>query len=108
MIAKGYGKREKYAIQTMCQFFGVSRSGSYDYIRRMDKPARDEALATEIARCQEHSRKTYGCRRYSYSLNGRESDATLQPYCVSCESTVCSRKSAAGKIPGYETAASPL
>ena len=45
---------------------------------------------------------------YSYGLNGRESDATLKPYCVSCESTVCSLKSAAGKIPGYETAASPL
>ena len=35
-----YGKREKYPIQTMCQFFGVSRSGYYDYIKRMDKPDR--------------------------------------------------------------------
>ena len=58
-----YGKREKYPIQTMCRFFGVSRSGYYDYIKRMDKPDRDEALAAEIARCQEHSRKTYGYRR---------------------------------------------
>ena len=58
-----YGKREKYPIQTMCRFFGVSRSGYYDYIKRMDKPDRDEALAAEIARCQEHSRKTYDYRR---------------------------------------------
>ena len=47
----------------MCRFFGVSRSGYYDYIRRMDKPDRDELLSEEIARCQEHSRMTYGYRR---------------------------------------------
>ena len=58
-----YGKQEKYPIQTMCRFFGVSRSGYYGYIKRMDKPDRDEALAAEIARHQEHSRKTYGYRR---------------------------------------------
>ena len=58
-----YRKREKYPIQTMCRFFDVSHSGYYDYIKRMDKPDRDEALAAEIARCQEHSRKTYGYRR---------------------------------------------
>ena len=57
-----YGKREKYPIQTMCRFFGVSRSGYYDYIKRMDKPDRDETLAAEVARCQEQSRKTYGYR----------------------------------------------
>ena len=58
-----YGKREKYPIQTMCRFFGVSRSGYYDYLKRMDKPDRDEALAAEVSCCQEHSRKTYGYRR---------------------------------------------
>ena len=46
-----YGKREKYPIQSMCRFFGVSRSGYYDYIKRMDKPDRDETLTAEIARC---------------------------------------------------------
>ena len=57
------GRREKYPIQTMCAFFGVSRSGYYDFVKRMDKPDRDEPLALDIARCQEHSRKTYGYRR---------------------------------------------
>ena len=42
-----YGKREKYPIQIMCRFFGVSRSGYYDYIRRMDKPDRDELLHSD-------------------------------------------------------------
>ena len=47
----------------MCRMFEVSRSGYYDYIKRMDKPDCDEALAEEIACCQEHSGKTYGYRR---------------------------------------------
>ena len=58
-----YGRREKYPIQTMCRFVWASRSGYYDYIKRMDKPDCDEALAAEIARCQERSGKTYGYRR---------------------------------------------
>ena len=47
----------------MCRMFEVSRSGYYDYIKRMDKPDCDEALAEEIACCQEHSGKPYGYRR---------------------------------------------
>ena len=92
-----YGKREKYPIQTMCRFFGVSRSGYYDYIKRMDKPDRDEALAAEIARCQEYSRRTDGC---SYGLNSREFTVTLKPYCGSCGSMSCCLKSAAGRSTG--------
>ena len=63
-----YRKRKKYPIQTMCQFFGVSRQR----ILRMDKPDRDEALAAKIARCQEHSRKTYGYRRVQLWLDQQE------------------------------------
>ena len=33
-----YNHREKYAIQTLCEFFGVSRSGYYGFVKRMDKP----------------------------------------------------------------------
>ncbi|MFQ8601224.1 MAG: IS3 family transposase [Oscillospiraceae bacterium] len=58
-----YGRRERYQIQTMCAFFGVSRSGYYDFVKRLDKPDRDKPLAEKIAHCQEHSRKTYGYRR---------------------------------------------
>jgi transposase InsO family protein len=47
----------------MCRFFEVSRSGYYDYVKRMDKPAFDQALAEEIARCQSCARNTYGYRR---------------------------------------------
>ena len=47
----------------MCRFFEVSRSGYYDYVKRMDIPAWDLPLAEKIRECQEHSHSTYGYRR---------------------------------------------
>ena len=47
----------------MCNFFDVSKSGYYDFIKRIDKPDRDAALAAQIAECQTGCRKTYGYRR---------------------------------------------
>ena len=58
-----YRHREKYGISEMCRFFGVSRSGYYDYIRRMDAPAKDLPLAEKIRQCQTECRNTYGYRR---------------------------------------------
>jgi len=47
----------------MCSFFEVSRSGYYDFVKRMNQLDRDEALARDIEMCQQQSRKTYGYRR---------------------------------------------
>jgi len=47
----------------MCWFFEVSRSGYYDYVKRMDMPAKDLTLAEKIGECQEKCGKTYGYRR---------------------------------------------
>ena len=47
----------------MCRFFGVSRSGYYDYVKRMDIPAWDLPLAEKIRSCQEDCGQTYGYRR---------------------------------------------
>jgi len=58
-----FKNKDKYSIKAMCEFFKVSKSGYYDFVKRMDKPNRDEVLASEIAQCQEISRKTYGYRR---------------------------------------------
>ena len=58
-----YRHREKYSISEMCRFFNVSRSGYYDYIRRMDMPAKDLPLAEQIRECQNECRSTYGYRR---------------------------------------------
>ena len=58
-----YRHREKYSISEMCRFFNVSRSGYYDYVKRMDVPAWDLPLAEKIQECQEKCGKTYGYRR---------------------------------------------
>ena len=58
-----YRHKDKYSISEMCRFFEVSRSGYYDYVKRMDIPARDLSLAEKIRECQEHSHSTYGYRR---------------------------------------------
>lgn len=47
----------------MCEFFQVSRSGYYNFIRQMGKPDRDTPLAHAIAECQQKCRDTYGYRR---------------------------------------------
>lgn len=58
-----YMNRERYPVAVMCKFFGVSRSGYYDYVKRLDKPARDADLADMIRRQQEKCDRTYGYRR---------------------------------------------
>ena len=57
--------RNRYPVSTMCRFFGVSRSGYYDYIKRMDQPAHDTALAAIIREQQDKCDKTYGYRPYA-------------------------------------------
>ena len=58
-----YRHRNQYAISTMCCFFGVSRSGYYGYVKRMNDPARDLQLANIISKQQNACRRTYGYRR---------------------------------------------
>lgn len=55
--------KDKYSINSMCKFFGVSRSGYYAFLKRMDTPDRDLPLAEKIRECQEESHRTYGYRR---------------------------------------------
>ena len=63
-----YRHREKYPISVMCRFFGVSRSGYYGYVGRVDKPEKDAALAEEIRQQQMQSLRTYGYRRMQIAL----------------------------------------
>ena len=58
-----YRHKDKYSISEMCRFFGVSRSGYYGYVSRMDILAKDIQLAEMIKECQEKYGKTYGYRR---------------------------------------------
>ena len=58
-----YRHKDKYSISEMCRFFKVSRSGYYDYVKRMDIPAKDLLLAEKIRECQSKCGQTYGYRR---------------------------------------------
>ena len=58
-----YRHRSEYPISVMCKFFGVSRSGYYDFVKRLGRPEKDADLAKEIQICQDTTDKTYGYRR---------------------------------------------
>ena len=58
-----YMNRNRYPVSVMCRFLGVSRSGYYDYVKRLDQPAHDADLACAIREQQEMCNKTYGYRR---------------------------------------------
>ena len=58
-----YRHRNEYPVSVMCKFFEVSRSGYYDFVKRMGKPERDTELAEKIKECQNKTDKTYGYRR---------------------------------------------
>ena len=55
--------RNEYPVSVMCKFFEVSRSGYYDFVKRMGKPKQDTELANEIRVCQRSADNTYGYRR---------------------------------------------
>ena len=58
-----YRHRTEYPISVMCRFFGVSRSGYYDFVRRADRPEKDKELADIIAMQRKRCWGTYGYRR---------------------------------------------
>ena len=58
-----YRHKDKYGVSEMCRFFEVSRSGYYDYVKRMETPDRDLPLAEKIRKCQDSCGNTYGYRR---------------------------------------------
>lgn len=58
-----YRHREEYQVSVMCCFFGVSRSGYYDFVKRLDKSTKDADLVKLIQSQQERSGRTYGYRR---------------------------------------------
>lgn len=60
--------KDKYPINLMCNFFKVSRSGYYSYVKRIKSPNKDETITQLIRECQMHSHRTYGYRRVNIWL----------------------------------------
>ena len=58
-----YHHQSAYPVSVMRTFFGVSRSGYYDYVKRMNRPEKDAPLAALLRKQQEHCFQTYGYRR---------------------------------------------
>ena len=58
-----YRHRKEYPVLVMCRLFGVSRSGYYDYCKRIGRPEPDTELAEVLRGKQERCRQTYGYRR---------------------------------------------
>ena len=58
-----YNHREEYPVRVMCKYFGVSKSGYYDYVKRIGRMEKDAQLAEKIRQHQEHCFQTYGYRR---------------------------------------------
>ena len=55
--------RNEYPVSVMCKFFEVSRSGYYDFVKRIGQTEHDAELARQIQECQKRTDKTYGYRR---------------------------------------------
>ena len=68
-----YCRSKKYPVRIMCKFFGVSRSGYYDYVKRRELLPRNTKLAGLIAECQKSCGKTYGYRRVQIWLERKKS-----------------------------------
>ena len=60
--------RDAYSVSDMCRFFGVSRSGYYDFVHRFGRPEKDASLAESIRRQQDKCFHTYGYRRMWLAL----------------------------------------
>ena len=58
-----YRYREKYPVLVMCKFFSVSKSGYYNFVKRMRRPEKDATLAEIIRQQQDKCFHTYGYRR---------------------------------------------
>jgi putative transposase len=66
-----YRHRKEYSVSVMCRFFGVSRSGYYGFVHRLDAPQKDAELAEQIRAQQECCFRTYGYRRMWLVLEKR-------------------------------------
>ena len=68
-----YCRSKKYPVRIMCKFFGVSRSGYYDYIKRRRLPPRNTELVELVSECQKSCGRTYGYRRVQIWLERKKS-----------------------------------
>ena len=67
-----YRHRNEYAVTVMWRFFGVARSGYYDFVHRLGRPEKNATLVQMIRQQQERCFQTYGYRRMHLWLQSRQ------------------------------------
>ena len=66
-----YRHKSEYPVAVMCQIFGVSRSGYYDYVKRKGQPQKDAPVVAMLRQHQERCHQTYGYRRMHHWLENQ-------------------------------------
>lgn len=59
-----YRHKEKYSISEICGFLSVSRSGYYDYVKRMDIEAKDLPLQKRLKNAKKNAIKLMDIAEY--------------------------------------------
>ena len=59
----------QYAVNEMCKFFEVSRSGYYKYVKNLKKPEKNTEIVEKIFQAQMRCKNTYGYRRMKLWLD---------------------------------------
>lgn len=58
-----YHHKKEYPISGMCRYLKISRSGYYDWVRKMEKQDKDAVIGEMIRQCHAETDRTYGYRR---------------------------------------------
>ena len=64
-----YRHTKQYAVNEMCKFFEVSRSGYYKYVKNLEKPEKNAEIVEKIRQAQMRCKNTYGYRRMKLWLD---------------------------------------
>lgn len=64
-----YKNKNAYSISFLCNFFEVSRSGYYKWLKNKGRQDKDIALGQLIHECQQKTKYTYGYRRVKLWLS---------------------------------------
>lgn len=64
-----YHYREEYSVQAMSVYLGVSRSGYYEWLKRMDRADPDQEKMDWVKAAYLQNRKVYGYRRVTQALH---------------------------------------
>lgn len=58
-----YRHKDEYPVSVMCSFSGASRSGYYDFVKRLRQREHDADPAEKVQECQNKTDNAYGYRR---------------------------------------------